>query len=927
MYKIGKYDYMDSIKLEAKLQELTDNLSEQDFIFDLLLAYGMPKANVNRLRKKSDVNRLDSEGELRVKNKKLFFKVMDNPDEVDLVELVESYKGIRFAIATDYKRFCAYDAELKTTIKIDLDNLSKNYDFFFPLAGIEKALFYDEKEADVKASIKMAKLFDELKRINPTTNDEEVKALNVFLTRLLFCFFAEDSNMFGEQENLFTNYIETVSKKDGSDLHFHIETIFNKLKIDSKDVAQNLKDFPYVNGDLFKKDYSIPTFTPKARKLLIESGAELNWSQINPDIFGSMIQAVVTEEHRGDMGMHYTSVPNIMKVIEPLFLDELHGEFNQIIEEYEPRIFALEEEQKSLSGTTSEEIKRAKSIKLSLGSLRSNFREKLSSLHNRLMKIKIFDPACGSGNFLIIAYKELRRLEMKILLAKKETAWESEIKLSSFYGIELDDFAHEVAILSLWLTEHQMNLEFSKIFGACNASLPLKGGGQIVQGNATRLDWNEICPREEGDEIYILGNPPYLGTRNQEKEHKSDIDYVFEKFSKRRKLDYISIWFFLAGKYINKINSRYAFVSTNSICQGEQVPILWSLILEDTKEINFAYQSFNWKNNAKGNAGITVVIVCIANKSKKTKSLYIDNHLHKVDTINPYLLPAPTIYIQSKTKPISKLPEMVRGNYTGCCSALILTENEKDILINDNNKSEKFIKKLVGSSELIKSENRYCLWIEDSQLKEALLIESIKNRIEKVEEERKNSSDKGQQRLVDRAHQFREFNQTKNNSIVIPVVSSMRREYIPSAFVSNSEIVPNSAQIIYDCEYWVFGVINSKIHMKWVDTLAGRLRSDYRYSSSICYNTFPFPNITIKQKDKISVLVENILDAREKEHPKTLAELYDPDKMPDYLRQAHKNLDLYIEQCYRVKPFESDEERLAYLFKLYEKMIKKENEA
>ena len=359
MYKIGKYDYMDFIQLEAKLQELTDNLSEQDFIFDLLLAYGMPKANVNRLKKKSDVNRLDSEGELRVKNKKLFFKVMDNPDDVDLVELVASYKGMRFAIATDYKRFCAYDAELQTTIKIDLDDLSKNYDFFFPLAGIEKALFYDEKEADVKASVKMAKLFDELKRTNPTESEDEVKALNVFLTRLLFCFFAEDSNMFGEHENLFTNYIETVSKKDGSDLHLHIETIFDKLNSNSQEVATNLKDFPYVNGGLFRDGYPIPTFTSKARKLFIESGAELNWSQINPDIFGSMIQAVVTEEHRGGMGMHYTSVPNIMKVIEPLFLDELHEEFEKA------------------KGNT----------------------KKLNELHQRIINLKIFDPACGVVTF------------------------------------------------------------------------------------------------------------------------------------------------------------------------------------------------------------------------------------------------------------------------------------------------------------------------------------------------------------------------------------------------------------------------------------------------------------------------------------------------------------------------------------------------
>jgi len=887
MYKIGKYDYMDFIQLEAKLQELTDNLSEQDFIFDLLLAYGMPKANVNRLKKKSDVNRLDSEGELRVKNKKLFFKVMDNPDDVDLVELVASYKGMRFAIATDYKRFCAYDAELQTTIKIDLDDLSKNYDFFFPLAGIEKALFYDEKEADVKASVKMAKLFDELKRTNPTESEDEVKALNVFLTRLLFCFFAEDSNMFGEHENLFTNYIETVSKKDGSDLHLHIETIFDKLNSNSQEVATNLKDFPYVNGGLFRDSYPIPNFTSKARKLLIESGAELNWSQINPDIFGSMIQAVVTEEHRGGMGMHYTSVPNIMKVIEPLFLDELHEEFEKA------------------KGNA----------------------KKLNELHQRIINIKIFDPACGSGNFLIIAYKELRRLEMRIF-QEGGMLISPSIKLSNFYGIELDDFAHEVAILSLWLTEHQVDLEFKKQFGSCPPNLPLHDKGNIVQGNATRLDWNEVCPREEGDEIYILGNPPYLGARIQDATQKLDMEIVFKGIIKGYKnLDYIACWFYKGAEYIHGINAKYAFVSTNSINQGEQVALLWKETLKDDLEICFAHQSFKWQNNAKSNANVIVVIVGIRNVSSQPKYLYKNEYRVKVNNINAYLVDSDNVFIGRRTKSLSNLPKMPKGNMPYDGGNLLLSTEEKDNLLKDYPQASKFIKQLVGAREYINAIERWCLWISDNNLNEALSIEPIKNRLESVKNMRLASSDKSANKLATRFHQFREINETRTQSIIIPLTTSERRDYIPLGIVDKNIICTNASSVIYNTSLWIFGLLSSQIHMVWMRIVAGRLKSDYRYSSDLCYNTFPFPNITKKQKEEISELVEDILDAREKEHPKTLAELYDPDKMTDHLRQAHKNLDLYIEQCYRAKPFESDEERLAYLFKLYEKMIKKENEA
>ena len=514
---------MNIIQLEQKLQNLTDNLSKDDFIFDFLLAYEMPKASVSRLRKNSDVNTLVLDGELTVKNKKLFFKTTESENlNAIYEELITSKKTMRFVLITDFKTLMAFDSKLLTTFNIPLEELSKNSDFFWALAGVEKATVYAEKEADVKASLKMAKLFDEIKKTNATQTQEEIHSLNVFLTRLLFCYYGEDTQIF-EGENAFTSYISSTTNADGSDVDIHIAKLFEVLNSKDREISHHLKDFPYVNGGLFRDELIIPKFTYRSRKLLLECGGELNWSKINPDIFGSMIQTVISDEHRGGNGMHYTSVPNIMKVINPLFLEELQ-------EAYE----------------------KAKTSP-----------KKLNELHKRITNIKIFDPACGSGNFLIIAYKELRRLEMKIFKSAGMLNMPS-IKLSQFYGIELDDFAHEVAILSLWLTEHQMNMEFKKEFGDCTPTLPLQDGGNIVQGNATRLEWSEVCPKEDGDEIYVLGNPPYLGSSRQKIQHKEDMSFVFKTMKNYKKLDYIACWFYKGGNYIRNFNSKCSFVSTNS---------------------------------------------------------------------------------------------------------------------------------------------------------------------------------------------------------------------------------------------------------------------------------------------------------------------------------------------------------------------------
>ena len=660
--------------------------------------------------------------------------------------------------------------------------------------------------------------------------------------------------------------------------------VLNTPEEKRKGLPEYLNAFPYVNGGLFKDKLEAPVLSRRSRQVLIESG-ELDWSAINPDIFGSMIQAVITPEHRGGLGMHYTSVPNIMKVIEPLFLNDLYKEFEQA------------------NGNV----------------------KKLNRLLYRIQKLKIFDPACGSGNFLIIAYKELRRLEMKILKAGNMFSF-SGITLDQFYGIELDDFAHEVAILSLWLAEHQMNVEFFKEFGKTNPTLPLKQAGCIVQGNATRVNWLEVCPKKEGEEIYILGNPPYLGYSVQSTDQKDDMGVVLKNIKGYKSLDYIACWFYKAALFIQGTEGEYAFVSTNSICQGEQVGILWPHIFSLNLEIGFAHQSFKWTNNAKSNAGVICAIVGIRNEHNKPKHLFSEKHAITCNNISPYLTNGSDSFVTKRTKPISQLPEIGYGSSALDGGHLILSPEEKEKLLSDYPETKRLLKRMIGSQELIKGIERYCIWIEDNDLDFALSIPPIKERIDSVKEFRMRSKRKPTVKAASTPHRFGEARFVQGGLIAMPKVSSERRVYIPMGYYESDVIVMDKAFPFYNVEPYLFGVLSSLIHMTWIRTVAGRLKSDYSYSSSLCYNTFPFPNISKQRKEEITHSVFRILEEREKYPEKTLAQLYDPDKMPEGLKEAHRLNDLAVERCYRSRPFENDEERLEYLFKLYEKMIIEERE-
>lgn len=893
---------MNIVQIEENVKQLIHKISKgelhrKEFIYELLLAYGHRSQSIGRVRNGERNLAEDKENTVFWK-RQIYFKIAKQCDLHGLIDQMKNEKRtesnkIRFLIVTDFKTLLAVDTKTQDTLDVPFGDLVKKFDFFLPWAGMEKAVYQGENPADVKAAEKLAKLFDEIKADNfnedDLNNKENLHHLNIFLSRLLFCYFAEDTEIFKDKQ--FTSAI-SKSNEDGSDLSALIGRLFKVLNQSDEDreadLPDYLADFPYVNGGLFKDDIQVPKFTRKSRRILIECGAELDWSDINPDIFGSMFQAVVHTEQRSTMGQHYTSVPNIMKVIEPLFLNDLYEE--------------LEKNQDSVN--------------------------KLLKLQQRLGQLKIFDPACGSGNFLIIAYKELRKFEMELLKRIQELELEktgqfskpfSVIQVSQFYGIEIDDFAHEIAILSLWLTEHQMNIVFKDEFGESKALLPLRDSGNIVQGNSLQINWKSVCNNADS-EIYILSNPPYMGFKMQDQKQKKDMERIFNEVSNYKFLDYIACWFMLASDYINE-NCKVGFVSTNSICQGVQVELLWPEIYKRSVDICFAHQSFKWSNNARSNAGVTCVIIGLQHKDAiKTKTLI--NNLSKsvVKNINSYLIDSSNVIVAKRRVPLSKLPKISDGSGALDGGNLILSSEEKAQLILADERVKPFVRNYTGSNEFINGIERYCLWIEDNELEKALTIPLLKERIDAVKEFRSNAGTRAQT-AISRPHKFAWINQPQQSQIIIPTVSSERREYIPMGFSDISVIVSNSASIVHDPEPYVFALLQSRMHMVWTKTLAGRLRTDIRYTSAICYNTFPVPKLMKAAIFKLNESAFKILAVRESYSHLSLAQLYDPEKMPLDLKQAHIENDLLVEKLYKSSEFKTDEERLERLFHYYETML------
>ena len=887
--------------------------SALEFIYDLLRIFaGYGDGQIRRI-KEGPGNLAKDGGTVLIKNLVAYRQAPVNTLDGDCTKMYDVINAMRddakigkqsprLYITSNGVHVVAYDPKENDWYENSIELLWKDFEFFTPLAGIEKIQFTEEAEADVKSAELMAKLFDDIRRYNNIRDPQTVHALNVFMSRLLFCFFAEDTGLF-PGENLFTNTLKTHTKEDGSDLGEFIGRAFLAMSTNDPVVLSTLPKlyevFPYVNGGLFRDRYPIPVLSRRARTLILNCG-EYNWKEINPDIFGSMIQAVITPEQRAGLGMHYTSVPNIEKVIRPLFLDSLEEEFEAACAEAREKM--------------------AKKINHDRAS------QRLRALLTRLSQIKFFDPACGSGNFLIISYKRLRELEIRIWKALRDITGVAilpfpNISLTQFYGIELDEYACDTATLSLWLAEHQMNVKFKEELYVLPETLPLKPSGHIVCGNACRLDWNIVCPHTPEDEIYIMGNPPYLGSSMQDENQKEDLEIVCSHFKNYKNLDYIASWFYKGAQYISGNNAKCAFVSTNSICQGDSVALLWPNIFAKNIEIDFAYQSFKWSNNAKYNAGVTVCIIGLRNQSKLIKRLYRENQQILCENINSYLLAAPQIFIERRKNPISDLPKMVFGNKPTDGGYLILALEERDKILNESPEAEKFIRFYQGSDSFINGETRFCIWIGEDEREEAEKIPVIRQRIEAVADFRRKSVAASTVEAAAYPHLFRQRAHRKGKALLVPRVSSERRIYLPIGFVDSNTIASDSTQVVYGADLLTFAMLANRMHTIWLSAVGGKLETRYRYSNLV-YDSFPFPKLTTAEKAELERYAQNILNIRDENFDMTLGEMYNPESMPEELREAHHQLDLAVERIYRPERFTSDEERLEHLFKLYAKITK-----
>ncbi len=899
------------VQIGLGLEAFKEAYPVEEVPFMLMQAIGASPTILQRYREgKSTVASFDG---LLIKNI-LAYRLVRTEEMNDQLEEMKRDKWVvknRPAIiaVSDGDVIKAFDPAVEETYENHLNNLYTDYEFFSPMWGVRKIRDIEENDADVKAAYKMAQIHDEIRRYNQIGITADTHDLNIFMSRLLFCYFAEDTGIF--EKDLFTNAVNNTTRQDGTDLQEFLDGAFRTMDLDFRiGVNSRLAQFPYVNGGLFSKIIQIPRMNARIRRLILECG-NLNWAKINPDIFGSMIQAVVSPELRSGLGMHYTSVSNIKKVINPLFLDELYEEYRSI-----------ERKQKEQDGIFDQSNTGREKYYASCKPLMRQCQRLLA----RMKRMKFFDPACGSGNFLIITYKELRLLEMKILkliqLMTPDVQMQfvdgSIIDISQFYGLEINDFACETAVLSMWLAEHQMNNQFTKDFGVNIKALPLKQNTNFHCGNACREDWNTICPHTPNEEVYVMGNPPYLGSRRQDDEQKKDMERVFKKdFGS---LDYIACWFMLGSRYIKGTQAKFAFVSTNSICQGLQVSLLWPYIFENKQEIFFAHQSFKWTNNAKYNAGVTCVIVGVRGVAKERKILFEGDKARVVSNINPYLTEGANIIVSSASRPLSNVPQMNFGNMPADGGCLILDEYERQSLIEGEPKAEKFIKPLIGSEEFINGKHRWCIWLYEEKEEEYINLLQIQERISRLREVRLNSS---RPQLASIPHLFAQITQPMGCSIiVIPCVSSEHRDYIPFGYLDKGKIVANSCMVIGTDDLWLFGILTSAMHMAWVRAIGGRLKTDYRYSAGLCYNPFPFPKLTEAKKQEIEDAAWEVLGAREAHYGKTLAELYAPETMPQDLRDAHHQLDLIVDSCYRDRPFADENERLELLLKLYDKLTK-----
>ncbi|WP_322107703.1 DNA methyltransferase [Caldifermentibacillus hisashii] len=801
----------------------------------------------------------------------------------------------RYILVSDFERFALYDLETNGKRTFTLEQFPQNIELFGFMAGYHKQEIKEQDPVNIHAAEKMGVLHDKIKETGYTGH-----SLEVYLVRLLFCLFADDTGIF--EKNLFRDYIEHETKEDGSDLAFHMAGIFTVLNTPIekrlKNIDEDLNKFPYVNGGLFAENLPLASFDSEMRNLLLDC-AVLDWGKISPAVFGSLFQSVMNPEQRRELGAHYTSEENILKVVKPLFLDDLWAELEKI------------QNMKTRKG------------------------ERLEQFHNKLASLKFLDPACGCGNFLIVSYRELRLLELEILKEKLKgkfvqdayqmegLLFETEVRVNvdQFYGIEIDEFAAQIAQVALWLIDHQMNMKVSNEFGEYFVRLPLRKQPHIVCGNALRLDWEGVVPRKELD--YILGNPPFVGNSMLTSSQKEDLKYATKELKKTGHLDFVAGWYIKVANYIRFTKIKVGFVSTNSVCQGEQALIIWRYLMHQMDiEIHFAHQTFQWNNEAKGKAAVYCVIIGFSSIKGLPKTLYSypnikGEHTSKsVNMINQYLLEAPTIFIDSRRTPISDTPPMIYGTKPTDGGHLIFTEEEKENFIQKEPLSEKYFRPWVGAHELINGYQRYCLYLKDCPPTELRKMPHVRECVEKVREMRLRSKAPSTQKYADFPTRFKQDNAADSDILIIPRVTSENRKYIPIGYYEYPTVCSDSAFQLIDADDYLFGILNSSMHMAWMRTVCGRLKGDYRYSNTLVYNNFVFPESTEKQKMDIKRAARKILEVRQMYPHSTLADLYDPLAMPPDLLKAHHNLDKAVEKAYG-NSFKTDEERAAFLFELY----------
>lgn len=822
-----------------------------------------------------------SEGRDLEKAKQQAFKYLDGIQDNELPQYI---------LLCDFQNFELYDLDNNKEYKFKLSELPEHIELFGFLAGYEKKEYTDFQQANIEASELMGKLYDQLKESGYAQHD-----LELFLVRLLFCMFADDTGIF--ERDIFKQLIEERTNIDGSDTGMWIAQLFDVLNTPvekrQKNLDEDLAQFPYVNGSLFDKTVRIPSFDSKMRKALLDC-CYYTWNGVSPAIFGSLFQCVADKEKRRTLGEHYTTEKNIMKTISPLFLDELKAEF--------------------------EKLKKDKSTAKNA---------KLKEFHKKIAKLKFLDPACGCGNFLVIAYRELRQLELEIL---KELPSESELDISlmsmidvdNFYGIEIEEFPAKIAEVAMWICDHQMNIELSKAFGQYFARIPLKKTAHILCGNALTTNWKDLVNPEELS--YILGNPPFIGARMKSEEQAQEMQNIFSDLKGWGDLDYVTAWYMRASEFIQGTKIKTAFVSTNSITQGIQAGLLWGhLFTKYGIKIHFAHRTFIWDSEASGKAHVHCVIIGFACFDTVKKSIFDyhdvkgDAHEITVKNINQYLIDAKDITISARTKPICNVPEIVFGSMPNDGGNLIIEANDYDDFIKAEPLSQKYIKQLLGAEEFINNKKRYCLWLKGANPEDIAKMPLVRERIEKVKEIREASKRKETKELAKYPMLFGEIRQPDSEYIIVPRVSSERRKYVPMGFLDKDIITSDSALIIPDATLYEFGILTSIMHMTWMKYVCGRLKSDYRYSNKIVYNNFPWPlNPSEKQKDRVKELAQRVLDVRAKYPDCSLAILYNQETMPADLTKAHNELDKAVDACYGKKSFASDAERMEFLFNLYE---------